>query len=92
MPLAMVGSPICSCQRETGKWEVSMVERRACGCCETSTRQHGWKVENRLNVLDVAGLQGRGLVEDLLLGRLKNPVEQSSRRWIVSGRMTLPYW
>src|SRR5271166_2232936 len=27
MPSAMVGSPMCSCQRETGNWEVRMVER-----------------------------------------------------------------
>src|SRR6267154_3329741 len=27
MPSAMVGSPICSCQRETGSWEVRTVER-----------------------------------------------------------------
>ena len=27
MPSAMVGSPICSCQRETGSWEVRRVER-----------------------------------------------------------------
>ncbi len=27
MPSASVGSPICSCQRETGSWEVRIVER-----------------------------------------------------------------